>query len=59
MKHEAVEFFMEVCQMSKNIQMGARFSFIETMGSANLIEILAETLNLYYPDHTTLKLETH
>lgn len=43
--------------MSKNMQMGARFSFFETMSSFNLIEILAETFNLYYPDTTTLKAE--
>ena len=55
LKHDAVEFFMEVCQMSKNMQMGARYSFFETMNSFNLIEILAETFNIYYPDITTLK----
>jgi len=49
-KHDAIEFFMEVCQMSKNMQMGARFSFFETLSSFNLIEILAETFNIYYPD---------
>lgn len=54
-KHEAVEFLMEVCQMSKNIQMGARFSFIESMG--NLVEVLTECLNLFAPDIASLKLE--
>jgi len=34
--------------MSKNIQMGARFSFIESMGS--LVEVLTECLNLFSPD---------
>ena len=46
-KHDAIEFFMEVCQLSKNIQLGARFSYFETMNSFNLIEILAETFNIY------------
>lgn len=49
-KHEAVEFFMEVCSMSKNLQMGARFGFFETMSSFNLIEVMAETFNIYYPN---------
>jgi urease beta subunit len=56
-KHDAVEFFMEVCQMSKNMQMGSRFNFFETMNSLNLIEVMAETFNIYYPDSTTLKAE--
>ena len=58
-KHDAIEFFMEVCQMSKNMQMGQRFSFFESLSSSssNLIEILAESFNIYYPDQTTLKAE--
>ncbi len=50
---------MEVCQMSKNMQIGARYSFFETMSSSscNLIEILAESFNIYFPDLTTLKAE--
>lgn len=48
---------MEVCQMSKNMQMGARFSVFETINSFSLIEILAETFNIYYPDIGTLKYE--
>lgn len=56
-KHDAIEFFMEVCQMSKNMQMGTRYSFFETVNSFNLIEILAESFNINYPDVTTLKLE--
>ena len=43
--------------MSKNMQMGARYNFFETMNSFNLIEILAESFNIYYPDLTTLKSE--
>lgn len=43
--------------MSKNMQMGTRFSFFESMNSLNLIEILAETFNIYYPDTNTLKYE--
>ena len=43
--------------MSKNMQMGTRYSFFETMSSFNLIEVLAETFNIYYPDQTTLKAE--
>ena len=56
-KHDAIEFFMEVCQLSKNLQLGARFSIFETMNSNNLIEILAETFNIYQPDALTLKAE--
>lgn len=56
-KHDAIEFFMEVCQMSKNMQVGTRFSMIETMNSFNLIEILVESFNIYYPDIYTLKFE--
>ena len=56
-KHDAIEFFMEVCQLSKNLQLGARFSIFETMNSNNLIEILAETFNIYQPDALTLKSE--
>lgn len=58
-KHDAIEFFMEVCQMTKNMQMGARYSVLETINSLSLIEILAETMNLYYPNETTLKFEAH
>lgn len=58
-KHDAIEFFMEVCQMSKNMQMAARYCFFETMNSFNLIEILAETFNIYYPDILTLKFEAY
>jgi len=52
LKHDAIEFFMEVCQMSKNMQLGTRYGFFETLSSSsfNLIEILAETFNIYYPD---------
>ena len=49
-KHDAIEFFMEVCQLSKNLQLGARYTYFETMNSFNLIEILAETFNIYLPD---------
>lgn len=58
-KHDAIEFFMEVCQMSKNMQVTQRFSFFESLSSSssNLIEILAESFNIYYPDQTTLKYE--
>jgi hypothetical protein len=56
-KHDAVEFFMEVCQMSKNMQMGARYSLYESINQPSLIEILAETYNIYYPDLKTLKFE--
>ena len=52
MKHDAIEFFMEVCQMSKNMQISQRFNFFESLSqsSTNLIEILAESFNVYYPD---------
>jgi hypothetical protein len=56
-KHDAIEFFMEVCQMSKNMQMGARYSAFETIHSLSLIEILAETFNMYYPSEQTLRHE--
>lgn len=56
-KHDAIEFFMEVCQMSKNMQLGARFSYFETINSFNLIEILAESFAIYQPDLETLKAE--
>ncbi|CDW88124.1 UNKNOWN [Stylonychia lemnae] len=56
-KHDAIEFFMEVCQLSKNLQLNARFSYFETINSFNLIEILAETFNIYRPDAKTLKAE--
>jgi hypothetical protein len=59
-KHDAIEFFMEVCQMTKNMQINARYNFFESMNSSpsfNLIEILAESFNLYYPDQVTLKAE--
>lgn len=56
-KHDAIEFFMEVCQMSKNMQMGSRFSYFETINSFNLIEILAESFAIYQPDIETLKAE--
>lgn len=45
--------------MSKNMQMAARYCFFETMNSFNLIEILAETFNIYYPDLSTLKFEAY
>ena len=48
---------MEVCQLSKNLQLGARYSYFEQMNSFNLIEILAETLNIFLPDSNTLKAE--
>ena len=54
-KHDAIDFFMEVCQMSKNMQFGQRSNIFDTITSVNLIEILAETLNIYYPDSDTLK----
>ena len=58
-KHDAIEFFMEVCQMSKSMQMGQRFSFFESLSqsSSNLIEILAESFYVYYPDEHTLRYE--
>ena len=58
-KHDAIEFFMEVCQMSKSMQMGQRFSFFESLSqsSTNLIEILAESFYVYYPDENTLRYE--
>ena len=58
-KHDAIEFFMEVCQMSKNMQISQRYNFFESLNqsSTNLIEILAESFNIYYPDQTTLKYE--
>ena len=56
-KHDAIEFFMEVCQLSKNLQLGARFSYFETVNSFDLVEILAETFNIYKPDISTLKAE--
>ena len=37
--------------------MGARYSYFDTMNSFNLIEILAETFNIYLPDVNTLKAE--
>ena len=46
-KHDAIEFFMEVCQMTKNMQLGARFGYFESISTINLIEILAESLSLY------------
>ncbi len=60
-KHDAIEFFMEVCSMSKNMQIGQRFSFFESLSSSssNLIEILAESFNIYYPDKNTLKFEAY
>ncbi len=41
------------------MQLGARYSFFETMSSSscNLIEILAESFNIYFPDINTLKAE--
>lgn len=56
-KHDAIEFFMEVCQLSKNLQLGARFSYFETVNSFDLVEILAETFNIYKPDMNTLRAE--
>lgn len=59
-KHDAIEFFMEVCQMTKNMQIHARYNFFESMNSTpsfNLIEILTESFNLFYPDQVTLKAE--
>jgi len=56
-KHDAIEFFMEVCQLSKNLQLNARFSYFESINSFNLIEILAETFNIYKPNVSTLKAE--
>ena len=58
-KHDAIEFFMEVCQLSKNLQLGARYSMFESINSNNLIEILAETFNIYLPDANTLKAEAY
>ena len=58
-KHDAIEFFMEVCQLSKNLQLNARFSYFETINSFNLIEILAETFNIYKPDANTLRAEAY
>ena len=50
---------MEVCQLSKNLQLGARFSYFETVNSFDLVEILAETFNIYKPDIHTLKAEAY
>jgi len=55
-KSEAVEFFFEICQMSKSMQMGGRFNF-EQISNLHLVDILAETLNLYPPTLTTLRAE--
>lgn len=50
---------MEVCQLSKNLQLNARYSYFETINSFNLIEVLAETFNIYKPDINTLKAEAY
>ena len=42
------------------MQMSTRYNYFESMNSSpsfNLIEILAESFNIYYPDQTTLKAE--
>lgn len=43
--------------MTKNLQLNARFGYFETINSFNLIEILAETFNIYKPDANTLRAE--
>jgi hypothetical protein len=57
-KHQAIEFFMEVCQLSKNLQVTSRYNFFEQVNSMNMIEILAETFNVYSPDINSLRFET-
>ena len=37
--------------------MGARYTYFDSMNSFNLIEILAETFNIYTPDINTLRAE--
>ena len=50
---------MEICQLSKNLQLDARFSYFETINAFSLIEVLAETFNIYKPDLQTLKAEAY
>ena len=46
-KHDAIEFFMEVCQMTKNMQLGARYSCFDSNVTGSVIEILAESFSIY------------
>mmetsp|Transcript_14858 Transcript_14858/g.14444 ORF Transcript_14858/g.14444 Transcript_14858/m.14444 type:complete len:106 (-) Transcript_14858:1521-1838(-) len=54
-KHDAIEFFMEVCQLSKNTQLMSRFSFLENQDALSLIEVLSESFNICEPDFRTLE----
>ena len=57
-KHDAVEFFMEVCQLSKNTQIIiARFGYLDSSDAQKIIEVLAETFNICQPDKEILRLE--
>ena len=56
-KHDAIEFFMEVCQLSKNTSLMTRFSFMDNTDAVSLIEVLAEIFNICEPSIQTLKAE--